>query len=288
MRQENLRVPKEPAPAVNRWTLPNLCLKKLCVYKTRCCWSTVFSWWPLLAPACWKEIFFSATVLWETILITLLFLCKPGDERAQNTEEKNTANKKTLTLVVNWGMLENQWQSKGRSEVLCFGKDYLNFSQQAPLEMKMKRSRAFPLCFSITPCMRPYVFVLILLSPCSPTLSPAQLQAGCPSALGSQRLQPLQWSSYQATFNVKCNTVTYTGFNFQRCSISTSSLAFSQHANKSNKLNTVLLLDGKVSVMYCSLACKHTAKASEEKKMISEVFLNARKGKQRHFYLSVP
>lgn len=170
MRQENLRVPKEPTPAVNRWTLPNLCLKKLCVYKTRCCWSTVFSWWPLLAPACWKEIFFSATVLWETILITLLFLCKPGDERAQNTEEKNTANKKTLTLVVNWGMLENQWQSKGRSEVLCFGKDYLNFSQQAPLEMKMKRSRAFPLCFSITPCMRPYVFVLILLSPCSPSV----------------------------------------------------------------------------------------------------------------------
>lgn len=153
-----------------------------------------------------KEIFFSATVLWETILITLLFLCKPGDERAQNTEEKNTANKKNLTLVVNWGTLENQWQSKGRSEVLCFGKDYLNFSQQAPLEMKMKRSRVFSLCFSITPCMRPYVFVLILLSACSPSVPLSYRQVV--RVLWAPRGFSYQWSSYQATFNVKCNTVT--------------------------------------------------------------------------------
>lgn len=261
-------------------------LKKLCVYKTRCCWSTVFSLWPLLAPACWKRSF-SQLLFYEKPSSLLSCSSVSLEMKEHKTPKKKTPpTKKTLTLVVNWGTLENQWQSKGRSEVLCFGEDYLNFSQQAPLEMKMKRSRVFSLCFSITPCMRPYVFVLILLSPCSPSVPLSYRQVV--RVLWAPRGFSYQWSSSQATFNVKCNTVTYTGFNFQRCSISTSSLAFSQHANKPNKLNAVLLLDGKVSVMYCSLACKHTAKAFKEKKMISEVFLNARKGKQRHFYLSVP
>lgn len=73
--------------------------------------------------------------------------------------------------------------------MLCFGKYYLNFSQQALFEARTNGSKVFSLCFSIIPHNR--IYFLLLPSPCQSSLQLSWQASYCLRALGFRRLHIL-------------------------------------------------------------------------------------------------
>lgn len=73
-----------------------------------------------------------------------------------------------------WGTLGSEWESEGRTEVLCLGRDDFTFSRQDPFEAKTNRRGMFSLCFSVRP--HSSACFLLLSSPCQASL---QLLTAC-------------------------------------------------------------------------------------------------------------
>lgn len=76
-----------------------------------------------------------------------------------------------------WGTLGSEWESRGRTDVLCWGRDDFTFSQQAAFEARTNRRGMFSLCFSVT-LHSPTCF-LLLPSPCQSFLQLGQQVTAC-------------------------------------------------------------------------------------------------------------
>lgn len=128
-----------------------LTLKNPSVYKTQCCCSRVFpSQASIFAPASGKSF-----------LSYCFRMNQPHHSFVplQAWRSKHTQHQQKTQGCCSWwisGTLGSEWESEGRTEGLCLGRDDFTFSQQAPFEARTNRRGMFSLCFSVIP--QPFLF----------------------------------------------------------------------------------------------------------------------------------